>query len=236
MTRAVVICFLGIDGSGKTTLSNLLVEELQRRGFSTRYVRWLECEDSQLRRTLRRFVRASPGGFDATREVGTDGIGRTLVGFAARRIYVGLVVLDYLRYGLLKTIDHGTQPSRSVVVFDRYYFDTLLALSNEFDFSERRRRSLCRLFRTLLPSPDIVFIIDVPMEISYQRRMKDYGSISNAEFLWSEYQNPSKLLGESSIGSTVVRIDNTRNRAIVEAELLEITLGIVRNAGQRGSR
>lgn len=52
--RDILICFIGIDGSGKSTLSGYLFEELKKSGYKVSYTWWLEGEDSLLRRLLRR--------------------------------------------------------------------------------------------------------------------------------------------------------------------------------------
>jgi len=36
--RAILICFTGIDGSGKTTLAKMLVEGMKKEGIKSKYV------------------------------------------------------------------------------------------------------------------------------------------------------------------------------------------------------
>jgi thymidylate kinase len=53
MKESIVIYFMGMDGSGKSTLSSYLHGELKRRGYDVRRVWWLEGENSVPRKLLR---------------------------------------------------------------------------------------------------------------------------------------------------------------------------------------
>ena len=38
MTKPLLVCFIGIDGAGKTTLAKVLSSELQKNGLKNKYV------------------------------------------------------------------------------------------------------------------------------------------------------------------------------------------------------
>ena len=53
MKKINIICFLGVDGSGKSTLSNYLFNKL-RESSDVSYTWWLEAENTLLRKIIRK--------------------------------------------------------------------------------------------------------------------------------------------------------------------------------------
>jgi dTMP kinase len=223
MTQSKIICFLGVDGSGKTTLSRSLSEELRRKGFSISHVWWLECENSLLRRLLRGFGGKRLSNLESD-EIPVVARGNApSLSIPIRNLYPLLVLLDYLRFGL--SITRGRIPilKNSILILDRYHYDTIWALADEFGFPDKMRRRVMSLFNDLLPKPDLLFIIEVPPEIAYARKKAEYSSIQDATYMWQSYQDLWPLLDRLAPGA-VKRIDNTSEKSIVESDILKITM------------
>lgn len=141
-------------------------------------------------------------------------------------LYPRVVLLDYLRFGIAKAWLPKIVNRNKIIIFDRFVYDVVLAMSKEFDFPDSRRERLLKLFSKLLPNPDVIFIIDVPPEVSYLRKKEEIESIENATALWENYQGLYSLLNNLAFGE-VVRVDNTREIETVEAEILKITLNLI---------
>jgi thymidylate kinase len=207
--KPIYICLLGIDGSGKSTLSQRICNELQSRGFSASRLWWLEGENTLLRRTIRAGRNAKKsstyalaGGSDQSK-----GNGR-LGSFPVRYIYPRLVLLDYLAFGVKKTWIPRLSGSVDVILFDRYMYDVVFALSREFGYSDSKRERLFEIFRLLLPEPEITVIVDVPPETAYQRKREEFESVEQAIMMWENYQVLYSLIASRNTG-LMIHVDNS---------------------------
>lgn len=226
MNSAFLIYFAGIDGSGKTTLARYLCDELRKRNYDAQYIHWLNGENTQLRRFLRRIIKlrrpmlASQGSNTITKR-STPFI--TKIFLVA---YPKIVLLDYLRFGIINLWLPKIIGRNKVIVLDRSMYDVILAISKEFHFSDSRRERLLDVFSNLLPHMDLIFYIDVPPEVSYMRKKDELKSVQNAKSIWEDYQNFYPLLIELTSGKTV-KIDNTGEMVSAKAEVLKNALGVL---------
>ena len=228
MNSVFIIYFAGIDGTGKTTLARYLFDELRKRNYNVQYIHWLNGENSQLRRFLRRIIKSRcprlasyPNGSNTTTKRSTPFI--TKIFLVA---YPTTVLLDYLRFGMIKLWLPKTIGRNKVIVLDRYMYDVILAISKEFHFSDSRKKKLLDVFSKLLPHMDLIFYIDVPPEVSYIRKKDEIKSVQKAKSIWEDYQNFYPLLRELTSGKTV-KIDNTGEIGIAKAEVLKNALGVL---------
>lgn len=143
---------MGNDGSGKTTLAIALTSKMKRLGFNVEYhicFKYLVIDF--LRKVLLK------GSLNKVRK-----------GFLERKkpkrifnVWFIAVFLDciltFLYFKLLKR--------NKTVIFDRYFYDFIIG----FEYGDNINRVMRRLF-LLLPKPDIGFILDVPPNISFQRK------------------------------------------------------------------
>lgn len=193
MKRGCLICFIGIDGSGKSTLSKMLMDDLVNRGIRCKYLWWLEAEDSIVRRTLREL-------FPDRTKRGLKSSGKIPEGILAS-LYQGIVYIDYLRQLFL----HVSMPLRAgnTIICDRYIYDTPIAFAAEFGYSESRLKRALRLVRRLAPEPDAFFLIDVPPEIAFKRK----ADIPSAKAL----AGPRSMYLDIAKDMNAIVIDGTRD-------------------------
>ncbi|ASJ06389.1 hypothetical protein A3L08_03095 [Thermococcus pacificus] len=89
------------------------------------------------------------------------------------------------------------------IVLDRYIYDVRLALSKEFKTSFRYLRRLTKV----LPSPDLIFFIEVSPEVAYQRKKEELESIEKTKKLFKNYQQLYfDVLRE--MGDKVIKVNN----------------------------
>jgi thymidylate kinase len=208
--RSQAIVFVGMDGAGKTTLSRTLESDLRNQGKEIRHVWILENEQSLLRRLLRKAAnRRSPISLEARHLSGTPG---EPVGFPLsimRKIYLAAVVLDYLVYGLLRIRLPFLWGRRRVWIFDRYFFDIILSLSDEFSLTKVQYIWMWSLLGRVFPSPDTIFFVDVEPELAVLRKPDAYSSVDAAVIMRQKYMGLLDALNRR-YGSRVLRIDNNR--------------------------
>jgi len=229
MKKSAIICFLGTDGSGKSTLAKYLCGELKRAQYNVAYIWWLEGEQSLLRKAIKAFGKSVDMARDARHE--RPGMQRQrTTDRLFRSFYPVLPFLDYLRFGLIHAWLPKIASKDKIIIFDRFMYDVVLALSEEFEFTERRRKRLFELCNLLLPKPDLVFIIDVPAELSYSRKKDEIRSVREAEEKRESYKELGSLLQTLTPGR-LVQIDNSCDVAEAEAEILKETLAFIGGDG-----
>jgi thymidylate kinase len=227
MKKSVIICFLGIDGSGKSTLAKHLYEDLRTAQYNATYTWWLKREQSLFRRTLKAFgtSRYLKLEIDAkNKRVAANN--NKIIGRLFRSWYPIIPFLDYLSFALSNAWIPKVSSNDAIIIFDRFMYDVVLALSDEFEFTERQEQKLLKLCSILVPKPDLIFKIDVPPEISYARKKDEIDSIRDAEVKHEAYNKLDPLLPTLTSGK-IVRIDNTRDFAVVRSEILKTTLTLI---------
>jgi dTMP kinase len=170
MARGLLITFSGLDGAGKSTQIDLLMDRLQREGLPPIYL-WTRGGYTtffeRLKAGLRRFSGQAlpPPGHSARR---AEALGKVWV----RRVWLTLALLDLLRvYGLQVRWWRGRGRA---VVCDRYLWDTLVDLRLHYPQELVERWWLWRLLVWATPPPDAAFLIVVPVAESVRRsKVKD---------------------------------------------------------------
>ena len=220
MKKSFLICFFGMDGSGKSTLSHFLFEELQKRKINTSHIWWLEREDSFLRKIFREmFNNYSPNyksnpSRSFSKEPHIFGLN-----FVFRLVYPRIILMDYLFFGFLRAWIPMHIGERKFLIFDRYYPDTICALKKEFGISEDYS-ILFKLFKIIIPDPDLVFIIEVRPEIAYYRKREEIFSIENAKNIWQRHENMYNNYLYRFNKSKILKIDNSRDISETKMVLL----------------
>ncbi len=198
------ICFVGIDGSGKTLQAKRLADSLNERGIPCGYV-WCRYSPRLLApfaKFLKRFVRRKKGKLDyGDFTSAKQGIMRKpFLGW----VWLNVSLLEYLTQ-VQRTLGAGMRKSRNLVC-DRYIYDMLADLSVNFDRTDDGIRELAShpLIR-LFPKPDKVYFLDITAEVSVQR--KDDPNVMDKQYLVDRakiYSYLSDLLG-------FVRIDGNKS-------------------------
>jgi thymidylate kinase len=229
MKATAIIYFMGMDGSGKSTLSSYLYNELKTRSYDVERVWWLEYENSALRRLLRRLSRTRMLRFDrhlnrAESTVRSKHSRLTVRLFSV--LYPRLVLFDYLIFGIKKVWIPKMTGKEKILIFDRYIYDVIFSLSQEFDFPLAKRISLFGRYGKLLPIPDRVLFIEVSPEIAFLRKKEEFGSIEDAKALWQTHQALFLAVEGVARGRSRI-IDNTGDIEVVKREVLKEALNVV---------
>lgn len=228
--RPIVIVFLGMDGSGKTTLSKYLYEELKKMKLEVKYLWWLEGENSILKKIIKKFRKVHKFNPQTEKNLNIQPKKRDITTKLFYFIYPKIVFLNYLLFGFVKVWIPKIVGAFDVIVLDRYICDVVFAVSTEFNYPYYRMTKLLKVFSELLPKPDMIFVIEVLPKIAYLRKKDEIHSVENAKKLWENYNTLYKIVSKIYFKSSIVYINNSMNIEIAKARIMKNTLNVLGDA------
>lgn len=167
----MIIAFTGMDGSGKTLQARALSDSLARDGIDSRYV-WSRWSPLFVRPAIglgRLLLSRGGASEDEQYRSFRGGKRRMFRRPVMARAWQTLAFLDYSVQVLVK-IKLRSRKSK-IVICDRYVHDLLVDLGTNFGYHQEE---MPRLFEarllTLFPQPDLVFLLDLPPEVAFERK------------------------------------------------------------------
>lgn len=183
-----IICFIGIDGSGKTTLARALLSSLQEHGIPCEYV-WGRFGSVLVDRLVFLYKKAvmrrkqKPDCPEDFQKVKSWFFHHRFTNL----LYASFVLVDYLWQVLWKIWRPHLR--RKNLVCDRYVQDSIFDLAVDLGFSVPTCLKILDLYLRLAPEPDMIFIIDLPEQVALARK----GDIPSLEYLCSRQELYSRL-------------------------------------------
>ena len=205
-----LICFTGIDGSGKTTQAKALAATLSENGVNSKYV-WNMFQPF-ITKPFIVIARALlfRGKTEHYREY-SNAKGKIFKNSLVATVYKFLLLFDYFLQMLLDV--KIPLMLGKCVVCDRYIYDTMVNLAVELNRPVEAMNSALQKILHLAPRPDLTFLIDVPEEIAYQRK----DNIPSIDFLVDRrqiYLNLGRRYG-------MVLLDGSKSIAELQAQIQE---------------
>lgn len=229
MEKSYIICFQGMDGSGKSTLSKYLYWTTIEKGHETSYTWWLDGEDSFIRKLIKKIGKKNPES-ESDRSTNNNlknwGSNNKITKFLYN-ILSGIMILDYWRFALVKvTIPKKFQ--KKIMIFDRFYWDVVISMHNNpnFNFSQSFANKIMRVFRILVGSPDIIFFIDVSPEIALSRKKDEIKTMENAQNIWENCQEIYFYIKKYH-PENLITIDGNNDLETVKSELLKYSQNVL---------
>ena len=182
------VCIVGMDGSGKTTLTAGVLQALQERGVPARYVygRFQPRAMGLAFAVLGRFLLPGKRGTETTYSAYSR---------SRKRLFHNPLL--YWTYQMALATEYTLQVFWRVklplmfgrdIVCDRYYIDTVAAdIALDAKDPKQSAKWFLGLYRQLFPRPDVMFMSDVPAEVAYSRK-NDIPSLEYARELRDMYR------------------------------------------------
>ncbi len=197
--RGVLICIEGLDKSGKTTQSLLLVEALKREGFDAVYTS--EPSSGEIGKFIKRYVLGQ-------KEKRIPVVAEALLFAADRAEHVEREIKPLLEGG-------------KIVISDRYVYSSIAyqgAAGLDIGWIEEINR--------MVPEPDLALYIDVPVEVVIRRfkKRKDRTIMENPEVQRNVREIYLKLVKEGKL----IMIDGNRSIKSVFSQIRRIVLNYLK--------
>ena len=225
----MLITFSGLDGAGKSTLTEWLKETLERQG---RRVAVFHMNDHvgayAYVRTLRNWLFGGPPrGFAAPGETetpaepgpaGATGGARPSLRERVWRLRIAIVWSKPLRR-LLYTLDllvfwgyrlYLEKGKRQILIMDRYFYDTLV------DVSDGRNWFWIRVLQRITPTPEVPVFLDIGPEESFSR--KGEYSVPYLQKRWDAYKTVFPWVRS---GVTLANGDLNDAKAVLQRVVME---------------
>jgi len=148
----LLIAFIGMDGTGKTTLSGKVVTQLNNMGLSSQCVKCMEY-------VIIKLVKRP----EALGKIGETSNRSKVSSKFVFRIWPYLVMFDNIIHFLVRVKPVLSQ--KRIVVCDRYYYDFIAS----FEYFRLCALVAKKIYFKIVPRPDIVFVLDVDAEIAFKR-------------------------------------------------------------------
>jgi len=223
MKKGLLACFMGIDGSGKTTLAKRVNEYLKEEELDCCYVygRVIPIISRFLMWIGRRFL-LKKRKEDIFHDY-SDYTGQKREIFKNRfisRIYEWSILFDQVIQINLKI--RPRLLSGKIVICDRYVFDTVITdIAVDLDYSNSDTINLINKLFHVTPKPGITFLIDVPEEVAYRRK----NDIPHLSYL-SERRKLYLAVGKSF---GVITLDGSKSINEVSEEAYRLILEVAKN-------
>lgn len=176
------VAISGVDGSGKTTLSQLLTRNLERAGIPATYV-WARPGKmgnktfESLVRVVKRLLRQDASSWGITQVVRGAPTGE----LASRRGLVGWVWTMVVTLWFLADVRGQQLRNQGVFVCDRYILDALVQLDLAYRGVDLRFHRA--VVRRGLPKPLLSVYLDASAEVVLARRPEELEDIYSGEYV-----------------------------------------------------
>lgn len=197
MQKGILIVFEGIDGSGKSTQAEILLERLQEEDFDAVYFR--EPSKGKWGRKIKKKA-LHPDSLSPEEE------------------------LDLFQKDRRENVEKNLKPAlkkKRIVILDRYYYSTI-AYQGAKGIDEKLIR---RMNEEFVVEPDLVFIFDIDpkkgLERIENRKKKD------KLFEREDYLVKVREIFRSFKGEKFVHIDALKSKEEISKEIQEIALRII---------
>lgn len=186
MNRAKLICITGVDGAGKTTLCDNLMEKLKSKGYHVKYIygRYRPIVYKPL------FDLLKSGFSGETSEKSYEKDRESLLSkFGFRYFYEAVLLSEYLPQIYLKLFPDIF--NYDYIIIDRYVYDTILKNLRYNTSDADQEISVYRRHRNLFPKIDETFFINIPAQLAYNRKedITDISEIIRYKDKYSDFIN-----------------------------------------------
>lgn len=218
MKNSIFICFIGIDGSGKTTQAMSLFHWLKGLDVDAEYI-WNRFDPKlvKIAEAFARVIFSKPDISDfGPYENFLNRKKMILKNRFIGSLYQTYMLSEYLLYVLFRLRPESS--SGKVIVCDRYVHDLAALLAMELGYTDEQLFRLFHFLMAFTPKPTVIFLLDLPEEIAYQRKTEQPKAILK------EKREVYLALGRFY---NTVKIDGSKNFYEINKQIRSIVNGLL---------
>jgi dTMP kinase len=203
LKKGVLIVFEGIDGAGKSTQAEILLERLKTKGYEVAYFR-------------------EPSGSEWGREIKKRALLEDSLSPEEE--------LELFQKDRRENVERNLRPAleeKKVVILDRYYYSTIAYQGAKGIDKEMIKKTN----EEFVVKPDLVFILDIDAKSGLER-IKDRKK-KDRLFEREDYLVEVRKIFRSFEGENIIHIDALRTKEEISKEIEESTLKYLRTFGVR---
>lgn len=199
-----LICFTGIDGSGKTTIAKEIDQKLRKNNVNSVYVygRVIPIV-SRLFMWLGRVLILKKRKNSIFEDYAnySDEKNKIFSNVFLAKLFELIMLGDHLVQINLKI--RMLLLSGKCVICDRYIHDTVITdISANLGYDSAQSNLLIKRTLSIVPKPDLIFYIDIPEEIAYSRK----DDVPHIHYL----EERKKLYDDLERSFEIIKIDGTK--------------------------
>lgn len=186
--KKIFIAFVGIDGSGKSTLSNNTYKKiLKEHKIIKKYGRFIPiCTKIVIFLARKIFLKNSASIQKNYKKYIEEKRSIMKKHQTLTKLFISLILIEYFIEIFIKIII-PRKMGFSIIV-DRYVYDTVINdLAIDLDLTKEETHKIIKKFLKILPNPDITFFVNVSEEIAFKRK-NDIPSINYLKMRNKYYQ------------------------------------------------
>ena len=189
MSKGKFICIIGIDGSGKTTLTNNIIKQEKNIGSIFEY-RWCKPKSIifqviiKIKNTF--FIRENDKkkNYVKSKKLKEQFTQNILI----RGLFENFSLCGYIlkmQYNVSLPLFLGKN-----LIADRYIYDTIVDLAYDLNYEEKKISEKIEFLMRYLPQPDILIYMNISEEIAFKRK----DDVPSIEFLSNKRKIYEKIL------------------------------------------
>lgn len=212
--KSFLVCFTGVDGSGKTTHSKFLKKNLEEHGYSCRYV-W-GASRPFFSYFFFVFTRVLGYWKRIKKDVYTDPLECAPRSLVAKfgKIWRLFLFIDYQLKALVKI--RLPLLMGKVVICDRYFYDLIM----ELQLSNVSSEKFTLLLSKSMPKPLVTFLMDAPETLARSRRNFPSGFFSKRNGVFLELAKTFDFIVIDSSGALLENHRRIRQETLARMQEL----------------
>ena len=207
----MIISFIGIDGSGKSSYSSKLYNELKLNGLNCKFIHFESVFAHIFMKILYGVSKKKVANKKDKLANNTRSNNSTKYKYG-KYLWAFILIADDILFYLLNF------NKRNLIICDRYFYDSAVTSIN----SGINNSKIYRIYNLLFPKPDLTFLMDIDPNIAYERRQEELlANLINKDKIYKDLytqlkSNKMKINSAENFDKSFILIKNEVTKLIGE--------------------
>ncbi len=158
----MIVSFIGIDGSGKSSYSSRLYDELKLKDINCKFVHFESLFAHIFIKMLYKLSKKEVTNKE-NKSTNNEKVNASKKYKYGKYLWTVLLITDDILFYLLNF------NKRDLIICDRYFYDSAVTSIN----SGINNSKIYKIYDLLFPKPDLTILMDIDPNIAYERRQEE---------------------------------------------------------------